>query len=73
MYSKYSNYIKEIFFEAPKTVKENGTANYVFEIVSADNASFKAVARSITDFDNDGVFNVWEITETGVLKETTKD
>lgn len=73
MHSKYSNDLREIDFEAPKTVKENGTANYVFEIVSADNASFKAVARSITDFDNDGVFNVWEITETGVLKETTKD
>lgn len=73
MYSKYSNDLKEIDFEAPKTVKENGTANYVFEIISADNATFKATATSITDFDNDGTFNVWEITETGVLKETIKD
>lgn len=73
MYSKYSNDLKEIDFEAPKTVKENGTANYVFEIISADNATFKATATSITDFDNDGTFNVWEITETGVLKETVKD
>lgn len=73
MYSKYSNDLKEIDFEAPKTVKENGTANYIFEIISADNASFKATATSITDFDNDGIFNVWEINETGVLKETIKD
>lgn len=73
MYSKYSNDLKEIDFEAPKTVKENGTANYAFEIISADNATFKATATSITDFDNDGIFNVWEITETGVLKETIKD
>lgn len=73
MYSKYSNELKEIDFEAPKTVKENGTANYIFEIISADNASFKATATSITDFDNDGIFNVWEITETGVLKEIIKD
>ncbi len=73
MYSKYSNELKEIDFEAPKTVKENGTANYVFEIISADNATFKATATSITDFDNDGILNVWEITETGVLKETIKD
>jgi type IV pilus assembly protein PilE len=73
MYSKYSNELKEIDFEAPKTVKENGTANYTFEIISATNASFKATATAITDFDNDGVFNVWEITESGVLKETIKD
>lgn len=73
MYSKYSNDLKEIDFEAPKTVKENGTANYTFEIIGADNATFKATATAITDFDNDGVFNVWEITETGVLKETIKD
>ncbi len=73
MYSKYSNELKEIDFEAPKTVKENGTANYIFEIISATNANFKATATAITDFDNDGVFNVWEITETGVLKETIKD
>ena len=73
MYSKYSNDLKEIDFEAPKTVKENGTANYAFEIIRADNATFKATATAITDFDNDGIFNVWEITETGVLKETIKD
>jgi type IV pilus assembly protein PilE len=73
MYSKYSIDLKEIDFEAPKTVKENGTANYAFEIISADNATFKAIATAITDFDNDGIFNVWEITENGVLKETIKD
>lgn len=73
MYSKYSNELKEIDFEAPKTVKENGTANYTFEIISASNANFKATATAITDFDNDGVFNVWEITDSGVLKETIKD
>ena len=73
MYSKYSSDLKEIDFEAPKNIKENGTANYAFEIVSADNATFKATATSVTDFDNDGIFNVWEITENGVLKETIKD
>ena len=38
MHSKYSSDLKEIDFEAPKTVKENGTANYVFEIIK--NVSF---------------------------------
>ena len=32
MHSKYSGDLNEIDFEAPKTVKENGTANYVYQI-----------------------------------------
>jgi len=73
MYSKYATDLGELDFEAPKTVKENGTANYVYEILSASNDSFKARATAITDFDGDGVFNVWEIDETGIPKQTVKD
>ncbi|WP_350284678.1 type IV pilin-like G/H family protein [uncultured Croceitalea sp.] len=73
MYSKFTNDINELDFEAPKTVKENGTANYVYQIINADNATFKARAEAITDFDGDGVFNVWEIDENGNPKQITKD
>ena len=73
MYSKYSNDLNELDFVAPKTVKENGTANYSYEIISADNASFKAKAVAITDFDGDGIFNVWEIDEQGNPKQVIKD
>ncbi len=73
MYSKYSDNLKDIDFESPLTVKQNGSANYVYEITQASNSSFKARATSVTDFDNDGVFNVWEIDENGVPKEITKD
>tara|TARA_R110002074_G_scaffold5143_5_gene25267 strand:- start:9075 stop:9512 length:438 start_codon:yes stop_codon:yes gene_type:complete len=73
MYSKYSNDLNELDFVAPKTVKENGTANYSYEIISADNASFKAKAVAITDFDGDGIFNVWEIDEQGNPKQIIKD
>ncbi|QLG46773.1 general secretion pathway protein GspG [Costertonia aggregata] len=73
MYSKYSNNIEEIDFEAPRTVKNDGTANYQYQIISADNATFKARAEAITDFDGDGVFNVWEIDETGNPKQIVKD
>ena len=73
MYSKYSNDLSEIDFESPKTVKENGTANYRYEILNADNASFKARAEAITDFDGDGVLNVWEIDELGNPKQIIKD
>lgn len=73
MYSKYSTDLDEIDFEAPKTVKQNGTANYIYEILKADNNSFKARATAITDFDGDGIFNVWEIEQNGVPKQVVKD
>lgn len=73
MYNKYSNDFNELDFETPKTVKDNGTANYAYEIISADNATFKASATAITDFDGDGIFNVWEIDENGTPKQTLKD
>lgn len=73
MYSKYALDLNEVDFEAPKTVNENGTANYVYEILSATNNNFKARATAITDFDGDGVFNVWEIDENGTPKQIVQD
>lgn len=73
MYSKYSIDFNEIDFEAPATIKESGTANYVYQIINADNVTFKARAEAITDFDGDGILNVWEIDETGTPKQTIKD
>ncbi|MDO3695880.1 general secretion pathway protein GspG [Wenyingzhuangia sp. chi5] len=73
MYSKYANELSEIDFEAPKTVKENGTSNYQYELLNANNNSFKARATAVTDFDGDGVLNVWEIDEMGVPKQIVKD
>ncbi|MCK0115034.1 MULTISPECIES: prepilin-type N-terminal cleavage/methylation domain-containing protein [Gelidibacter] len=73
MYSKYSNDLNELDFVPPKTVKENGSGNYVYEILNASNASFKIRATAITDFDGDGIFNVWEIDESGNPKEIIKD
>jgi len=73
MYSKFANDLVELDFEAPKTVKQDGTSNYVYEILEAGNSSFKARATAITDFDGDGIFNVWEISEDGTPKQITKD
>ena len=73
MYSKYTLDVSELDFEAPKTVNENGRSNYNYEIINATNNSFKARATAITDFDGDGVFNIWEIDENGAPKQTVKD
>ncbi len=73
MHSKYTIEIEAIDFEVPKTVNENGTANYTYEIIEATGNTFKARATAITDFDGDGIFNVWEIDHHQLLKEVTKD
>ncbi len=73
MYSKYTFDLNEIDYEAPKSVKDNGTSNYNYEILSATNNGFKAKATAITDFDGDGIYNVWEIDETGTPKQIVKD
>lgn len=73
MYSKFANDLNAIDFEPPKTVNENGTGNYTYELLTANNASFKVRATAITDFDGDGIFNVWEIDEGGVPKQIIKD
>ena len=73
MHSRFSADLDEIEFEAPETVEQNGTANYIYEILSATNDSFKARATAITDFDGDGVYNIWEIDEKGNPKQTVKD
>ncbi len=73
MYSTYSNDFNVIDFEAPKTVQQNGTANYSYEIIESSNNNFKARATAIIDFDGDGIFNVWEINQNDVPKEIVKD
>ena len=73
MYSKYSNAFDELDFETPKTVKENGSANYSYEITQVSNTEFKARATAITDFNGDGIFNVWEIDQNGNPTQVAKD
>lgn len=73
MYSKYSSDLNEIDFEAPKTVNENGSANYIYEIINASNNELKVRATAITDFNGDGIFNVWEIDHHGNPKQITND
>jgi len=73
-YSKYSDDLKAIGFQQEPLVTEpNGKANYRIEILSASNNSFVARATSVTDYDKDGQFNVWEIDQDMNLREVLED
>lgn len=73
MYSKYSTNLVELGFEQEKLVTDNGSANYLFEVVEANASGFKVKATAVVDFDGDGVFNVWEIDQNKKLIEVVKD
>jgi len=73
MHSKYSNDFQALDFELPKTVNENGSANYTYEIIQAGTTDFKIRATAVIDFNGDGIFNVWEIDQNGNPIQVTKD
>lgn len=73
LHSKYSTDFTEISFEHSPLTTQGGNANYQVEITEASNNTFRATATAITDFDGDGVFNVWEVNHDKHIKEVTPD
>ena len=61
MHSRFSPDMAELDFEPPRTVEENGTANFRYEILHADNATFKARAEAVTDFDGELYYVIFYI------------
>ncbi|MEO1631805.1 MAG: type IV pilin protein [Bacteroidota bacterium] len=70
---RYGPSLDAIGFEQVPLLDEGGTARYVIAIEAADRAAYIATATSTVDFDNDGTFNVWEVTESGVITQRVAD
>lgn len=69
----YTTNLTDIGYEQNKLIKDGGTARYVIKVTQADQNSFTATATSTIDFNNNGRFNVWEVTQDGIIKEITPD
>ncbi len=72
-YDRFSTDLSEIGFEQSKLITDGGQARYQIEVVSADTRGFVAHAVAVSDFDDDGNFNVWEVDQTGAIKEKIPD
>lgn len=73
MRNRFAMDLDKIDFIPPKTTKQGGNANYVYEMLTANANAFTARATAVEDWDGDGVKNVWEINQDGQLVEVTKD
>lgn len=72
-HSKYSADLEELGFEQERLVTEDGSANYLIEVVEAGPSGFRSTATAVVDFDGDGQFNLWEIDHEKRLREVVKD
>ncbi len=71
--TKYTLHLHELHFIQEKLQTEGGTAKYVITVTDAGPNGYTAEARAIADFDQDGVFNVWQINQNMELTETVPD
>jgi type IV pilus assembly protein PilE len=69
----YTTALGEIGFEPDKLVAQGGQARYRIEVVTTDEKGFTAQATSTVDFNGNGVYNVWTVDETGVIREKVPD
>jgi type IV pilus assembly protein PilE len=72
-HDQYTTSLSDVAFEQEKLITDGGQARYKIEVTSADEKGFMAQATSVVDFDNDGVYNVWIVDQSGAIKEKVPD
>jgi type IV pilus assembly protein PilE len=69
----YTTDFTSLGFEHEQLITEGGKARYEIEIAEAGPNSYTATATSIIDFDGDGEFNQWQVTESGSVEQVVPD
>lgn len=69
----YASDLAALGFEQERLTTDGGNARYRIAIEQADAQGYVATATAVVDFDGDGTFNVWEITQDATVKERTPD
>jgi type IV pilus assembly protein PilE len=69
----YTNEPVKLGFEQEALVTDGGNARYLIEIKKANTYEFTATATAVVDFDKDGTYNVWTVTENGKPTQTVPD
>lgn len=72
-YGSYSEDLEKVGFSQEELITNDGNAYYIVEMENITSTSFRATATAVVDFDNDGVFNMWEINEKKKLIEVVPD
>jgi type IV pilus assembly protein PilE len=69
----FSRDLESIGFEQINLISAGGEARYRIEIVEANINEYVARATAVVDFDKDGIFNIWEVDQTGKIRQTIVD
>ncbi|MEL6820698.1 MAG: type IV pilin protein [Calditrichota bacterium] len=72
-HDRYGVELADIGFEQNTTMEEHGEARYRIEIENADLQGYIAKAIAVVDFDKDGIFNVWQVDQTGAIRQVVAD
>lgn len=72
-HDRYGSALTDVGFEQKATLEEQGEARYRIEIDNASPQGYIARAVAVVDFDKDGVYNVWQVDQTGTIRQTVAD
>ena len=73
MFGHYTDNLYALVFIQDTLVTEGGKANYKVSLLEVTDSTFTATAVSVVDFDMDGKFNTWTVSETGIITKIVED
>ena len=72
-YDRYGATLEAVGFEQAPLVPDGGSARYAIAVEEAGPAAYLATATAVVDFDGDGQMNVWEVDQSGSIRQRVPD